>query len=50
MLCFTRLNGREDLNKEQNSDRSEASNIAELLEKAREIIGFDANFIIRMLI
>ena len=47
---FTRFeNGRDDLNHDPRSERPEASNRAELVEKVREIIAIDANFTVRML-
>ena len=47
---FTRFkNSREDLNDDLRPVRLKVSNRAELVEKAREIIGIDANFTTRML-
>ena len=42
-------NGRDDLNEDTRPGRPEASNRAELVEKVREIIAIDANFIVRIL-
>ena len=47
---FTRFkNGRDDLNDDPRPGRPAASNRAELVEKAREIIAINANFTVRML-
>ena len=47
---FTRFkNGRDDLDDDPRTGRPEASNRAELVEKAREIIAIDASFTVRML-
>ena len=42
-------NGRDDLNSDPNPGRQEASNLAALVKKVREIIAIDANFTVRIL-